>query len=191
MRCIASLIFVTVEKGVNKLNEIQFKDYEKLAYKRAHYYADKWHLDTIDCCLHRYDLISMSYVIFNKCIKRFDGRSKFSTYFYHSLKTLNNYCKAELKYYLKGRRILSEELFEDTHEVFDITYLIIKNVSEDTCKLLHAILQGTFLMENPTRQTDLNFHKIQTIIKNDKNWNGFKFRKAWKELSYQWREICQ
>lgn len=166
--------------------EILYKNYERMLQKISWYYAKKWNLEFED-------VFGESTVIFAETLARYqDDISSFSTYLYHRLKKLSQYCLYQVSNQTKKRYIPIILPLDDDIKFLQKFSLLTFPDKKDSKELLDYILSRSWEFQ---KKSCYIHHAIKPYKKptyeyfhNVKNWSMGKFEKVWKDLEKWFRE---
>ena len=176
----------------------QFNQFRPMIEKAVWIYSKKYKLDYDD-------VIGQGFLIFTKALKKFDpNRASFSSYLYHELRRLNDYCKNEYRFrYCEiirrkdiGKRSYPKNIFihrkeDDRKQIdnYDIFKRILnrldyeKELSKDSQEILNYILSRDW--ENVEINWKPRLRYIMSLYKN-KGWSKNRIDKCWNEIKEWW-----
>jgi RNA polymerase sigma factor (sigma-70 family) len=162
-----------------------FKDNERLINSRSWHYARSYGLDF-------YDVQSQAYLVFCEALQRFDGRSAFTTYLWHRLRTLGDFCRREKK--RRGAWEISEDIPADVpgdvpgseycEERLEF-YKALDRLSQDGQKVVKKIVQGDFESPGTVGVAAQGKYRVKSRLENDWGWDEFRVDQTWEEIR-QW-----
>ena len=161
-------------------NCIEYKKYKNMIYKKSSILARKYGVDFED-------IVSEGFYIFAKALQKYDDKkSQFSTYLWHSLKYLEDYCKKQKKYVDKNTLtefeslILDERIFIATMEKVETLTKLSKNAKD----ILNYILN----LEWYSPEQESKNPNLSSTIKHfvAKGWGKRQTMRAWSEVKLWW-----
>ena len=179
-----------------------FKKTEKLIYARAWSYARKYNMDFED-------LKSEAFEIFCEAVNRFNpAKGSFTTFLFHRLRTLNDYCKREVDYKRNEPQALlrchQRVQANEQEGVFDIFtdepleasspadrilfYQLAEKLSEDSRQVLAGLVYGLFHDPTKERAHDIGKWRIHEVCSKEWGWAGSRAERVWNELCSWWGE---
>lgn len=189
-----------------------FESSEKLIYDRSWFYSRKWNMDFEE-------IKSQAFEIFCEAVRRFEKgkNTRFTTYLYHRLRTLNDYCQRERKIerplvpYMKSTRVLyldsaggevdfgqtiipgeKERGLVDAQTLERMAfYEAVQKLSSESQFVVECILDGTFHSPFMVRQRKINKYRVRKIATLLWNWSNEQVDRVWGELKGWWNENCE
>ena len=177
----------------------QFNQFRPMIEKAVWIYSKKYKLDYDD-------IIGEGFLIFTKALKKFDSnRASFSTYLYHELRRLNDYCKNEHRFRyceIIRRKDMSKRSYPknvfiyrkndgvkqiDNYDIFKrILHRLDyeKELSKDSQEILNYILSRDW--ENVEINWKPRLRYIMGLYKN-KGWSKNRVDKSWNEIKEWWQ----
>ena len=177
-----------------------FHSHKLLIYSRVHYFAKRYNLEV-------QDLKSEAFEIFCEAVEKFNPKqAKFSTFLYHRLRKLNDYCRKETSIRQRERAELLESagnydfpgpIYKNPDPAFtysqDFDSLPLfqeaaKSLSEDGKKVLVSILSRDF--EAPKiREREQSQYKIVKTLIESWGWSRKRAVQTWEELKSWWTNL--
>jgi RNA polymerase sigma factor (sigma-70 family) len=179
-----------------------FETNENLIYNRAWHYSKKYDIDF-------QELKSEGYKIFCEAIERFEEkRSKFSTFLFHRLRTIEDYCQREKliekrfkvnefefnsfdgnmaghdEEFLKSGKPYCSELIkiEDPIEQKILFEQAVEKLSSDGQYIVANMIYGEFHNPESKRQRTIGKSRVREVI----GWGEERVNQVWGELKEWW-----
>jgi len=166
------------------VENISFESYKRMIWKRAHKLSKKYNIEWDD-------IASQGSLIFVKTLKKFDpSKSSFSTYLYHSLRDLDNYCiknqkNAEVE--LDYDSLISVNMYLPDIESFKKMLKKVEDnreLSKQSLEMLKYIIEREWEVPGK-RPHKVSFSMIAGYFKS-KGWVASSVRDCWEELHIWW-----
>ncbi len=164
--------------------DISFESYKRMIWNKAHKLSKRYNLEWND-------VASQGYLIFVKTLRKFDPtKASFSTYLYHNLRDLNNYCIKQQKLIgleLDYENLLSENIYLNDIENFN---KVLSKVEENKELSKESIAILKYIIERDWEKPGMKPHKVSfSMVTNyfrNKGWGQSILNDCWEELHIWW-----
>lgn len=165
--------------------ETYFEQYQPMICWYAYKVARKYSVD-------QEDVVAQGYLLFVEALKRFDEtKAKFSTYLYHNLRMLNDYCsekRRKTSLDSSASEMILDEFWYSDYDTFESTLSkmdAISKLSEDSQKVLSYILHRDW--ETPGfKPSRPYFNHTYEAFSRLYDWTPSRVKKSWMELTEWW-----
>lgn len=159
-----------------------FTDNEKLIHSRSWHYAKSYGMDFDD-------IRGQAYLVFCEALQRFDGRSSFTTFLWHRLRTLGDFCKREKSQTRSGDISRADIPYIDNTEERLAFYQALNHLSNDGKTVVEGIVQGEFERPGYVGIGAQGEYRVKSKLAKDWGWDHFRVDGVWDEIRHWYKSI--